>query len=1185
MNRYQYEFDAKSDSIAARIVRLVGYDKRVLELGCASGHMAQVFAANGCQVIGIEMDADAAEQARKVCLAVYEVNLDDRDWVQVLSGQEKFDVVVVADVLEHLRNPRACIANVRRLLTDDGIVIISTPNIAHGGVIAGLMQGNFQYRETGLLDRTHIHFFTKNSLREALEEEGFAINHFDSVEAGVDHLEFSEQWAMLPSSVRELVRRLPDAMAFQFIVTASKVNNSISAQELRETHRQLERVKSSIQTIENEAAHHISHLRQHVEELTGAVKFLEAQRHANELQIAELERVQASERHANESQIAELERVQALQLESLALKSHVIAQRENEIQQAQQVIQQIYNSSSWKLMAPVRKLSGLLPARLKKILHLLIHRFYIAGKLIAAHPIKGWAEVFKAISKNVSPPPIVPSPHFAPPTDDFCVEVPFFYDTGKHLQPSLMVICHMYYTDLAQEFKEYFLNIPYQFDLYITTDSDQKKQEIETAFADWNKGKLEVRLAKNRGRDIAPKLITCNDLYSQYEFVLHVHTKKSPHRGNDNGWREFLLNTLLGSSQIVESVFEAFSLNPLLGMIAPQHLDDVRPYVGWGWNFEHAQNFAHRMGISISLDGVVDFPSGSMFWARTAALRPLLDLQLNFRDFPEESGQIDGTLGHVIERMYFLVTEKAGFSWLKIALPSTHENGLERITRIENQQDLRDFLENDLDFLLDSQNIVNPYKRPKTATQQNTKKLNKRERIYQRAYERSSYKGMMDFTTFVKEINYLTEGKKSSIDFNEKFYLKANQEVAQQVNLGMIPSGYIHFCVTGQFDRNIIWSDCQLERRFFMAPKLAEGFISPVNLRAIPAYQPDLTYLPMGSKPFLLIFFSHLQDDLFFAGYTEFFKDFKPIIDQFPRVVISVAAPNFNKKLANRYAEHIEVINDNELKKLENKPDLIVCFNSELFFKAKNIFNDLDRTIYYCQDFEAGFFPLGTTYVRAEMAITHSKNIIISSNILVNYFKKYNLLDPRQNVYITTPKIELVHVLPGKSKRLFFYFRPESFNSRNLPELLMEAAEQFCKKYSGYELYLLGSVDTCYSYAINGNSIFVISKLPKDEYSKLLSTCDVAISMIYSAHPGVIAFQTAASGIPTVTNTFDNRDADLLKQISDNIVPYDPVKDNLLDSIELALAMPKGTPSFRGHLYSVDNPHTFPDFIEKIMKN
>ncbi len=132
---------------------------------------------------------------------------------------------------------------------------------------------------------------------------------------------------------------------------------------------------------------------------------------------------------------------------------------------------------------------------------------------------------------------------------------------------------------------------------------------------------------------------------------------------------------------------------------------------------------------------------------------------------------------------------------------------------------------------------------------------------------------------------------------------------------------------------------------------------------------------------------------------------------------------------------------------------------------------------------------------------------------------------------------------------------------------------------------MVGSVDTCYSYKINGTSIYIINKLPKEDYIQLISSCDVAVSMIYSAHPGVIAFQAAASGIPTVTNVFENRDANLLKQVSENILPYDPVRENLLELVEEALIMPKGKKSFNEALYSGPQDQSLNDFIDIVLSS
>ncbi len=134
-------------------------------------------------------------------------------------------------------------------------------------------------------------------------------------------------------------------------------------------------------------------------------------------------------------------------------------------------------------------------------------------------------------------------------------------------------------------------------------------------------------------------------------------------------------------------MFEAFARLPDLGMVVPQHFEPVRRWLDWNGNFADARALAARMGIALDPARALDFPSGSMFWARSAALRPLLDLGLSFEDFPKEGEQTDRTPAHAIERLFLYACERSGHTWLKIADPALHMD-TRTIVRVGSPEDL-----------------------------------------------------------------------------------------------------------------------------------------------------------------------------------------------------------------------------------------------------------------------------------------------------------------------------------------------------------------------------------------------------------------------------------------------------------------------------------------------------------------
>lgn len=218
-NVYDFDIDPSSDSTHAKILQLVGSNKDVLELGCATGYMSKHLSERGCRVTGLEIDPLMAEHAREHCDRVVVGDLDTLALDQEFPP-EAFDVVVAADVLEHLKDPVRVLESVRGLLRSDGYVVTSVPNIAHGSVRLALLTGDFRYQERGLLDRTHLRFFTAETVVDMVESAGFVIGSFDRQELLIDRSEIAYDASELPPGIVEYLQTMPDATTYHFILVA-----------------------------------------------------------------------------------------------------------------------------------------------------------------------------------------------------------------------------------------------------------------------------------------------------------------------------------------------------------------------------------------------------------------------------------------------------------------------------------------------------------------------------------------------------------------------------------------------------------------------------------------------------------------------------------------------------------------------------------------------------------------------------------------------------------------------------------------------------------------------------------------------------------------------------------------------------------------------------------------------------
>ncbi len=124
------------------------------------------------KVIGVEIHKPSFERAKKVLDTAYLLDIESD---KLPFKKESFDAILFPDILEHLRDPWSILAQANTWLRPNGFVVVSVPNIRHFSVLVALLRGRWEYTEAGIMDRTHMRFFTKETMREALEEAGFVV--------------------------------------------------------------------------------------------------------------------------------------------------------------------------------------------------------------------------------------------------------------------------------------------------------------------------------------------------------------------------------------------------------------------------------------------------------------------------------------------------------------------------------------------------------------------------------------------------------------------------------------------------------------------------------------------------------------------------------------------------------------------------------------------------------------------------------------------------------------------------------------------------------------------------------------------------------------------------------------------------------------------------------------------------
>lgn len=223
MSKYDFNLDMGSDNSNSTIIRNIKPNSKVLELGCAHGRMTKFLKENlNCEVTIAEIDTDSGRIASQWAVKSFigeDGNIESSNFFDKLYNMncKNFDVIIYADVLEHLRYPDVVLNKTKKLLGNDGSIWISIPNVAHNSVLLDLWNNKFTYRNLGLLDETHIRFFTFYSLTEMINNVGLKINTAINLENAVENTEFHNSYDDVPPTVSLLMKRREYSEVYQFI--------------------------------------------------------------------------------------------------------------------------------------------------------------------------------------------------------------------------------------------------------------------------------------------------------------------------------------------------------------------------------------------------------------------------------------------------------------------------------------------------------------------------------------------------------------------------------------------------------------------------------------------------------------------------------------------------------------------------------------------------------------------------------------------------------------------------------------------------------------------------------------------------------------------------------------------------------------------------------------------------------
>ena len=244
-----------------------------------------------------------------------------------------------------------------------------------------------------------------------------------------------------------------------------------------------------------------------------------------------------------------------------------------------------------------------------------------------------------------------------------------YYVDKDNKNITIAIQIHVFYEEILPRIINKINNVPFGYDLYISTISQEKKEIIENYLKDLDVNKYEIKIYENKGRDVYPFIRQMRTKYKKYKYICHLHTKKSTHKKLlGSKWSVYLYNNLIGDKNIIKDILYDFERYDKLGFIFPEAYYEIIKGIK---DFEDARLSLHAINnnyLNFILKRIfhknqvvgnkIVFPLGDMFWAKSKAIYQIFNVRLKY---PEELGQTNETIMHAIERLWLYLVKLNGY--------------------------------------------------------------------------------------------------------------------------------------------------------------------------------------------------------------------------------------------------------------------------------------------------------------------------------------------------------------------------------------------------------------------------------------------------------------------------------------------------------------------------------------------